>query len=155
MKEPNEYIIALGSNLGNREANLTSSIESLNALGHVVQQSSWLENSPVGFESNDLFLNGACLFVSELEPEELLVQLKTIEKHLGRAVKRSETYASRPIDLDIVWWNKGVYESDTLYIPHPRMHQRDFVLVPVCEVAPDYEHPVFCCTMKELYDRIR
>jgi 2-amino-4-hydroxy-6-hydroxymethyldihydropteridine diphosphokinase len=155
MKEPNEYIIALGSNLWNRHQNLKVALDGMNQIGRVTLCSEWLENEPVGFESKDSFLNGVCVLHSSLEPGELLKRLKSIESELGRVKKSNEGYSSRPIDLDIVWWSGGVFSSDELQIPHPSMHERSFVLGPLCEIAPDYIHPMLQKTMSELYEQIR
>ena len=155
MKESNEYLIALGSNLGDRRQNLSLALDQMSLFGNVKRCSDWLENEPVGFESKDSFLNGVCLLFSNLNPDELLRRLKLIEKELGREEKHTDGYSSRPIDLDIVWWSGGVFSSDALQIPHPRMHERTFVLGPLCEVAPDFTHPVLQKTMSELYEQIR
>lgn len=154
MKDSTEYLIALGANTGDRKANLTAALERMEAFGEIVEVSDWLENAPVGFHSEEQFLNGVCRFLTTLNPEQLLDELQRLERDLGRVRSDEPGYQSRTMDLDILTWSGGLYRSNRLEIPHPRMHERLFVLVPLCEIAPDEVHPVmrvrFVDLLKEL-----
>lgn len=135
---PNRVVIAFGSNLGEREQNISKAIELLNKnCGSVVQVSSYYENPAAGFESTQLFLNGCLLLLTALMPKELLITLKDIEQQLGR-VKTKEGYEDRLIDLDIIFYENQVINDPILQIPHPKYHERDFVLKPLAELQLDF-----------------
>ena len=135
--------LGLGTNLGDRQENLTRAIEALSlALGTCKAQSSFLETEPWGFESDNGFLNCVVAFDTELTPTELLDTTERIERELGRTVKSTGgNYHDRLIDIDILLYGNTVIESERLTIPHPLMHLRDFVLMPLTEIAPDMVHP--------------
>ncbi|MEN9742985.1 MAG: 2-amino-4-hydroxy-6-hydroxymethyldihydropteridine diphosphokinase [Bacteroidota bacterium] len=131
---PNRVVIAFGSNLGEREQNIAKAIALLGKnCGAVAQVSSYYENPAVGFESEQLFLNGCLLLLTNLMPKELLFALKAIEQQIGR-VKTREGYEDRLIDLDIIFYENQVINDTTLQIPHPKYHERDFVLKPLAEL---------------------
>ena len=142
--------IGIGSNLGDRRLNLEQSVGSI-ALkaGSVIMQSGIYETEPWGFSSDSSFLNMVIKVETGLEPEELLFQLLDIEKEMGR-VRTGKGYRSRVIDLDILLYDDLVINSGELVIPHPLLHKRMFVLEPLCEIAPDFVHPVLNKTIAEL-----
>ena len=126
----------------------------INRCGRLSGMSSAYESEPWGFEADEWFLNRAVLVDTGLEPAEMMRQLLDIEADLGRIRDPEATgYASRPIDLDILYFGDRVVQEDGLAIPHPRLHLRRFALLPVCELMPDFVHPVFHLTQIELLER--
>ena len=125
-----------------------------NRCGRIVAVSSAYESEPWGFEAEEWFLNRLIVVETDLEPEEMLRQLLEIEKELGRVRHpEAEGYTSRTVDLDILYFGNRITVSDNLIVPHPRLHQRRFALVPLCELVPDFVHPVFHLTQAELLER--
>ena len=149
--------LGLGTNLGDRQENLTRAIEALSlALGTCKAQSSFLETEPWGFESDNGFLNCVVAFDTELTSTELLDTTERIERELGRTVKSTGgNYHDRLIDIDILLYGNTVIESERLTIPHPLMHLRDFVLMPLAEIAPDTVHPTLGNSIAGLLAEIR
>ena len=123
----------------------------INRCGHVVKVSSSYESEPWGFEAEEWFLNRVIVVETELAPEEMLRQLLDIEKELGR-IRHPEKqgYTSRTADLDLLYYGDHIIHTDILTVPHPRLHLRRFALVPMCEVAPDYVHPILQMTQTDL-----
>ena len=144
-------VIAIGSNLGNRVDNVFNAINLLNnASIKVLKISKLYETEPWGFESENWFLNAACLVNTSLSPFELLLSLQNIEKNLGRTQKTITSYSSRTIDLDIIFYENLIINTHELIIPHPRLHLRNFVLYPLNDIVPDWQHPVLKLTVKQL-----
>ena len=133
--------IALGTNLGERLANLRAAIESMQPEITVLAESHVYETPPWGYEDQPAFLNMVVKAETDLEPELLLNNLKQLEVELGR--KQNFRWGPRLIDLDILFYDDLVLELPPLVIPHPRLHERAFVLVPLMDVAPDLIHPMF------------
>lgn len=133
--------IALGTNLGDRLANLRSAIEALAPDVHITRESTIYETPPWGYTDQPAFLNMVVEAATSLNPRALLAYLKKREGELGRI--ESFRYGPRQIDLDILFYDDLVLNEDDLQIPHPRLHERAFVLVPLADLAPDLEHPVF------------
>lgn len=134
--------ISLGGNLGRRERFLLGAIASLKMrLGEFVQMSALYETPPWGFDSDLPFLNAVAQFNTTLAPEEVLGILLKTEREFGRKRKQSETYTSRTLDLDLLFYGDEMIDSPLLQLPHPRIHQRAFVLVPLAEIAPELHHP--------------
>ena len=131
--------IALGSNLGDREANLRAALDAVGRAGRVTDVSSLYETDPVGPEQ-PLFYNAVCRIETELEPDTLLTALKAIEADLGRD-PAGERWGPRVIDLDILMYGELTVDQPWLRIPHPRLSERAFVLVPFAEIAPDVDVP--------------
>lgn len=146
--------IGLGSNLGNREMTLAASIERLinSSKVNVTKISDIYETKPVGGPPQPDFLNAVLEMNTSLQPEELLVRLQEIERYLGR--KRKIKWEPRTIDMDILLYEDSVIDSADLKIPHPLMHTRRFVLLPMSQIAPDLRHPTFNKTIIELLDEL-
>ena len=140
--------LSLGSNLGDRAANLQKAIDRLGQMGSVKAASPLYETQPVEVEQQPLFLNCAVAMETELSPEQLLSRVLELEQSMGR--KRTQVKGPRTIDIDIVLFGNSVIDTTDLTIPHPAMHTRRFVLEPLAEIAPDVLHPVFKRTALEL-----
>jgi 2-amino-4-hydroxy-6-hydroxymethyldihydropteridine diphosphokinase len=143
--------IGIGSNLGDREHTIASALERLRGTPGIrsLQTSSLHETKPVGGPSGQArYLNAAARIETELEPEALLKVLLQIELELGR--ERRERWGPRTIDLDLLLYDERVLHTPTLTLPHPRMHERRFVLEPLAEIAPDVNHPVLRRRIREL-----
>lgn len=144
------YYLGLGSNMGDRQANIGQAVELLNTVGTVQKISSLYETEPVGMvPGTPKFINLALSFESELPPPLLLKETKNIESHLGRDITDSH-YKSRPMDIDILLAGEEIINTERLTVPHKEMHKRGFVLTPLNEIAPEAVHPVFHKTVKEL-----
>jgi 2-amino-4-hydroxy-6-hydroxymethyldihydropteridine diphosphokinase len=130
----NRVVIAYGSNLGNKSANIQYAISQINqTCGRVAQVSSYFRSEPMGFESSNEFLNGCLLLLTDLTPKDLLINLKQIEAAMGR-VKTSQNYEDRLIDLDIILYENLCVNTPELQIPHPKYQERAFVLEPLKEL---------------------
>ncbi len=153
--------LGLGSNLGDRGKYLQQALVSLEQrVGMVWRTSSLYESEPVGFLDQPWFLNMVAMVETDCSPEDLLMAVRMIENVLGR--ERTMRFGPRTIDVDILLYGKTevlrpsvVRDVPGLQIPHPRMHERKFVLLPMVEIAPDVLHPVFHLTMKELLEKCR
>jgi 2-amino-4-hydroxy-6-hydroxymethyldihydropteridine diphosphokinase len=144
--------LSLGSNVGDRVANLKSAIEELGKLGKVEAVSSRYETEPVEFTSQPWFVNCAVKLNTEKMPKQLLAALLAIEQQMGR--RRTQTKGPRLIDIDILLFGNSVIDTAGLTIPHPAMHERRFVLEPLAEIAPEFRHPVYKRTIRELRDAL-
>lgn len=128
--------LGLGSNQGDREEYIRKAISLIGErVGEVLRQSSLIETEPWGFQSENKFLNGVILVSTTLTPREVLQATQKIERTLGRRKKTSLHYQDRPIDIDILLYDDFHIDEPDLKIPHPLMHQRDFVMIPLQELT--------------------
>jgi 2-amino-4-hydroxy-6-hydroxymethyldihydropteridine diphosphokinase len=141
--------LALGANLGDRLANLRLALARLQTLARLEEVSSLYETQPQGVSDQPLFLNAVCRVSTGLEPQALLRFLKNLEQEIGRR-PGGERWGPRPIDLDILLYDDRVVDTPELTVPHPRLSERAFVLIPLCELAPQLRHPLLGKTMKDL-----
>ena len=141
--------LSVGSNMGDRKKYLEDGIEALKAhpLIKQVKVSELIETAPYGGVEQADFLNAAIGLETLMEPEELLEALHKIENSAGR--ERILRWGPRTLDLDILFFDQLVYESDTLVIPHPDLHNREFVLKPLSTIAPNYRHPLLGMTVSQ------
>jgi 2-amino-4-hydroxy-6-hydroxymethyldihydropteridine diphosphokinase len=147
--------LSLGSNLGDKEATLSFAVEQLEQLGQVSAMSSYYLTEPWGYQSENLFLNQVVSLETELEPHALLKSFQYIEKEAGRLPVTSTYYSDRPLDIDLLLCDKRIISDDILTIPHPKLHLRQFVLVPLIEIAPLLLHPLLHQTMEQLLEICR
>lgn len=143
-----EVFIALGSNLGSRLENLRTARAHLQEVLKIEQASSVYETDPWGYEAQPEFLNQVIKGTTRLSPTALLAALKAIEQRMGR--EETFRYGPRLIDLDLLFYDNLIWQSEELTVPHPQLHERNFVLVPLEEIAPQWEHPVHRETIAEL-----
>lgn len=146
--------IAIGSNMGDRAAYIDEAVRILGAEKHteILKISDIITTKPYGGVEQDDFLNGAVKARTLLTPAGLLKFLHEIEQNAGR--ERKVHWGPRTLDLDIIFYDKLIYEDDELIIPHVDMENRDFVLKPMCEIAPNFRHPVLGLTMTQLLERL-
>lgn len=144
--------LGFGSNLGDRKNIILQAYALLEEkLGTKTQESTMIETKAWGFESENLFLNSVAIFETEKTPQECLVICNEIEALLGRRRNpNATTYENRPIDIDILFYENEIIDEPNLKIPHPLISQRDFVLIPLKELMPDFIHPVLQKPIKDL-----
>jgi 2-amino-4-hydroxy-6-hydroxymethyldihydropteridine diphosphokinase len=144
--------LSLGSNLGDRLANLEAAIVQLSQLGSIVARSEFYETEPVDVTGQPWFLNSAIAVETELMPKQFLSRALAIEQKLGR--RRTQAKGPRTIDIDLLLFGSSVVDTQKLVIPHPAMHERRFVLEPLAEIAPEVRHPVFKKTVREMLNAL-
>lgn len=145
--------IGIGSNIGNRQANCKIAIEGLKNKGIVVRKaSSMYETEPWGLKEQPRFINMAVEAETGFSPDELLRAIKDIEKEMGR--EEIVKWGPRIIDLDILLYDDIVIDVEHLHIPHPLLHKRDFVLIPMSEIAPDKVHPALKKSVRQLKEEL-
>ncbi len=144
--------IALGSNLGDRAANLTAAIKAMEPDVHPKKCSPVYETPPWGYSDQPKFYNQVIEAETALSPEMLLEYLKKIEVQVGR--RETFRYGPRVIDLDIIFFNGEVIDSPPLVIPHPRLAERNFVLMPLADLAPDFRHPILGDSVLDMLDEV-
>jgi GTP cyclohydrolase-4 len=148
-----EAYLGLGSNLGDREQNLARAMDLLAQRVEIEKSSSLYVTEPVDYSDQPLFLNAVCRVRTSLTPDELLGLAKRIEAALGR--KPSFRNGPRPIDIDILFYGDSVVDLPHLTIPHPRLPERAFALVPLAEIASDLVHPGNGQTVKEMVTQLK
>ena len=144
--------ISLGSNVGDRQANLLEAIERLADAGEVGRVSSWYETAPVEFTEQPWFLNAAVKIETPATSLELMRKLLSIERAMGR--ERTQPKGPRNIDLDLLLYDDETVNTPELTLPHPAMHQRRFVLAPLAEIEPNAIHPLLHKTAQELHETL-
>ena len=145
--------IGYGSNLGNRERNIHAALSFLSAYAIIVKNSSFYETEPVDCPFGGPFLNGAVQIMPHREPIEILEVLQEIELKLGRT--RGVKNCPRTIDLDLLFYDHQIINKRELILPHPRLHERIFVLEPLNEIAPVFVHPFLKKTIRELLEEVK
>jgi len=147
--------VAVGANLGNKRENISNAMNTINASWHtsIIKESTLIETDPVGYEDQDTFINGVFEIKTLLTPIKLIRWLLSIEKELKR--ERIIRWGPRTIDLDVIYYDDLISSLDEIVIPHPRMHERTFVLEPLNEIAPYKMHPILNKRTFQLLDDIK
>ncbi len=145
-------LIGIGTNLGDRGHNISRALAAIQDQGALTACSRIYESQPAYVEDQPQFLNLACRIETRLDPDQLLTQLKQIEVHLGR--QPTFRYGPRLIDLDLLFYDDQIRATSDLILPHPRLSERAFVLVPLMDIAPDWIHPQFQLTIRDLYQKL-
>lgn len=147
---------SLGTNLGDKEQNLTVAVQQIEErIGKVISRSAFYATAPWGFESDNGFLNAAIAVETALPAIQVLDVTQEIERGLGRKIKSAGgLYSDRLIDIDLLLYGTDVITNERLTVPHPLMAQRSFVMLPLAEIAPHLSHPVLHITMQEILDML-
>lgn len=148
----NNVFIGIGSNLGDKEGNIRKAVDFLKEKCNVIKVSSLYKAEPIDYKDQDMFLNCVIHIKTDFSAKDLLVFLHSIENRLGR--ERNIVNGPRTIDLDILFYDALVLNDTNLIIPHPRLHERKFVLVPLVEITPDFMHPIFRKSVTELLSEL-
>lgn len=145
-----QSFLQLGTNKGNKLINLENAKSYIKRkIGNLVSESSIYETEPWGYQDDELYFNQVVKVETLLKPIELLKSCMEIEKMLGR-VRTRNGYESRTMDIDILFYGNDIIKTEELIIPHPRLHERNFVLSPMVEIEPDFIHPIFQKTIKDI-----
>lgn len=155
----NEVVLLLGTNLGDRIAHLDDAKQRIEEnIGPILKYSNIYESASWGYKSSNKFLNQVLIINFKSTPLELLTLTQNIEKDLGKTSNTNIEYTDRPIDIDILFFDNQTVKSDKLEIPHPKLQNRRFTLVPLCELLKTYQHPVLknslSCLLEECIDKI-
>lgn len=153
MENYNKVYLLAGGNLQNtaeKYQRLFALLE--NHIGEIILSSGFYLSEAWGFKSEYPFINLAVCLHTELSPEEVMQKTQHIEKQMGRDKKNEKIYTDRSMDIDIIFYNDLILQTDSLQIPHPRIQERRFVLYPLCEIASDMMHPVLGKSIQELKD---
>ncbi|MFH2093294.1 MAG: 2-amino-4-hydroxy-6-hydroxymethyldihydropteridine diphosphokinase [Pseudomonadota bacterium] len=155
MEELHTVYLSIGSNMGDKRHNLETAISCLQAheIIQVESVSGFYRTQPQNYIDQDWFVNAALKIQTTLMPEQLMAVLKALEKQMDKGGKAFR-FGPRIIDLDIILYDDLVLKTPTLQIPHPRMHERCFVLIPLCDIGPSQVHPVFKLNLQVLLEKI-
>jgi len=148
-----KIFLGLGSNIGNKEKNIKEAIKLLSDFVFKIKVSKMYKSKAYGFENQDDFLNAAISGYTDLDLEELFNKIKWIEKKIGR--KKRFHWGPREIDIDILFYNSMVYSDENITVPHPRLHERDFVLKPLMDLDPKLVHPVLNKSIEDLFTQLK
>lgn len=158
MNETNEYTVylALGSNLGDKQKNIEEALDKIEErIGSIISLSAFYLTTPVGFQSENIFVNCVCEVATFMDIYSVFSETQDIEKEIGRTVKsRNGQFSDRVIDIDLIMAGNLVINTPDLIIPHPRFHNRSFVLDPLYEIAPDLIHPLLGKSIRELKEKL-
>lgn len=147
----NSAFLLLGTNLGDRKNNLDQALRQIKGrVGNVIIASKIYETEPWGEKDQPSFFNLAVLVDTELSPERLMTQINNIEKDMGRVRTELNRWKERTIDIDILFYNQLILNTENLTIPHPRFHMRKFAITPMFEIAPEFIHPIFKSSIKAI-----
>ena len=148
--------LCLGTNIEDRKKFIEQAVSFLDMTENIkiIRTSALYETEPWGVKNQNWFLNLAVEIKTSLSPQDLLIKCLNIEKALGRDRNQESRWGERPIDIDIIFYDNAIIQSEILTVPHERMHLRAFVLVPLLELIPDFRHPVLKKTVSELYDSL-
>lgn len=150
-----QVVLLTGGNLGPVAQNLSTAREALEqCVGPIIRASSVRESDAWGFEAKERFLNQVLILTTTLEPEQVLTCCQHIEQRLGRHRKPNSGYTSRTLDIDILFYDNRILDTEQLTLPHPRIAEREFVLAPLEEVLPDYIHPIWGKTIRQLHHEL-
>ncbi len=150
-----KVFLGIGGNIGNKAQNFRTAYSLVTEkLGTIVQSSSIYESPPWGFQAKEYFWNQILIIETKHSPDKLLEEIHIIENEFGRKRKKY-TYVSREMDIDILYYDEIFIETEKLIIPHPKIHQRLFVLVPLSEIAPDFKHPLFRLTNVQMFENCK
>ena len=156
MAETNIVYLALGSNLGDKQKNIEEALDKIEErIGNITSLSAFHLTAPVGFQSENIFVNCVCEIATTIEIHKLFVITQDIEKEIGRTGKSiNGQYVDRRIDIDLILAGDTIIDTPELIIPHPRFHTRSFVLDPLYEIAPDVIHPVLGKSIREIREEL-
>ena len=147
----NKAVLLLGSNLGDGQLLFQHVISMIDErLGKLEMQSALYQSPPWGFEHENNFINQVLIMNTEKDSEQVLQSCLQIEVDLGRKKRKTQGYVARIIDIDVLFVNDEVIETESLVLPHPRLHLRKFTLLPLAELIPDFVHPTLNKTIQEL-----
>jgi len=152
MQSSKDVYLLIGSNIEPRELFLKDAKKEIDKLGQIDEESSVFESEAWGFEADTPFLNQVIVIRTTLKANEVLKRILNIEQSLGRT-RRKDHYLSRTIDIDILYFGDEIIEQDDLVVPHPRIQDRKFTLLPLNEIAANFIHPVFQLTTRELLEQ--
>jgi len=151
----NKVYLLIGSNIGERSENLNNAAHSINKrIGRIICRSHIYETEPWGYQSKSSFYNQCLLSESDKEALTILYEIQSIEKEMGR-VRDRHKITDRTIDIDILFFNDECINLKILKIPHPKIHERKFALIPLYEIAPDLIHPVFRQSIEQLLEECK
>ncbi|MES3004837.1 MAG: 2-amino-4-hydroxy-6-hydroxymethyldihydropteridine diphosphokinase [Patescibacteria group bacterium] len=153
MSQNHTIFIALGSNTGDKLASIQLALRFLSEKVLITKNACVYRTKPWGYTDQDFFLNTALVGTTELSPEELLHFIKEVEVRVGR--QKRFTNGPREIDIDILFYEDLILEGPDLQIPHPRLHERDFVLKPLLDIKPNFVHPKLQVSLLALYKKIK